>query len=151
MYDPARLAIICGLPKSGKTTYARGLQEAGWVRVCPDEVRRALHGRGHHPPAEPLVWANVDLTVRALLLGGHAVVVDATNTTKKRRAQWVGIAGDLDVALEAFVLEIPAAECHERNRASDEPVPSEVIDRMAEQWDPVTEEGIIARIINGEQ
>ena len=38
----ARLAITCGLPKSGKTTYARGLQEAWWVRVCPDEVRQAL-------------------------------------------------------------------------------------------------------------
>ena len=80
MSAAARLAIMCGLPKSGKTTHARGLQEAGWVRACPDDVRRALHGRGHHPPAEPLVWANAELTVSALLLGGHSVVVDATNT-----------------------------------------------------------------------
>jgi hypothetical protein len=71
----ARLAITCGLPKSGKTTYARGLQEAWWVRLCPDKIRQALHGRGHYPPAEPLVWANAELTVRALLLIGHAVVV----------------------------------------------------------------------------
>jgi hypothetical protein len=29
MSDAARLAIMCGLPKSGKTTYVGGLQEAG--------------------------------------------------------------------------------------------------------------------------
>lgn len=146
----ARLAITCGLPKSGKTTYARGLQEAGWVRVCPDEIRQALHGQGHHPPAEPLVWANAELTVRALLLSGHAVVVDATNTTRKRRAPWLGISRDLDVPLEAFVLQTSAAECHERNQASEDPVPPEVIDRMNEQWEPVTEEGVTTRAIDAE-
>ena len=150
MSDAARLAIMCGLPKSGKTTYARGLQEAGWVRVCPDDIRSTLHGREHHPPAEPLVWANAELTVRALLLGGHAVVVDATNTTKRRRAPWLRIARDHGVPFEAFVLETPAAECHERNYASDDPVPSEVIDRMNEQWEPITEEGIAVCVIDGE-
>jgi predicted kinase len=29
----ARLALMCGLPRSGKSTYARGLQEAGYVRL----------------------------------------------------------------------------------------------------------------------
>jgi predicted kinase len=150
MSDAVRLAIMCGLPKSGKSTYARGLQEAGWVRVCPDDVRRALHGRGHYPPAESLVWANAELTVRALLLSGHSVVVDATNTARRRRAPWLGIARDHEVSIEAFVLGTPAAECHERNSASDDPVPAEVIDRMNEQWEPVTEEGIAVRLIDDE-
>lgn len=150
MSNARRLAIMCGLPKSGKTTYARGLQEAGWVRVCPDDIRHALHRQGHHPPTEPLVWANAELTVRALLLGGHAVVVDATNTTERRRAPWLRIARDHEAPIEAFVLGTPAAECHERNRASNDPVPAEVIDRMDEQWEPVTEEGIGVYVIDGE-
>jgi predicted kinase len=153
MPDAARLAIMCGLPRSGKTTYARGLHEAGWVRVCSNDVRRALHralhGRAHHPSAEPLVWANAELAVRALLLGGHSVV-DATNTTRRRRAPWVAIARDHDVPIEAFVIETPKVECPERNRDSTDPVPAEVIDRMAERWEPVTEEGIAARVIGGE-
>jgi predicted kinase len=150
MSDAARLAIMCGLPKSGKTTYARGLQEAGWVRVCPDDVRRALHGRAHHPPAEPLVWANAELTVRALLLGGHAVVVDATHTTERRRALWLGVARDHKVPIEAFVLGTSAAECHGRNRDSADPIPLEVIDRMNWQWEPGTEEGIAVQFIDGD-
>jgi predicted kinase len=97
-----------------------------------------------------LVWANTELTVRALLLSGHAVVVDATNTTWKRRAPWLGISRDLDVPLEAFVLQNPPAECHERNQASEDPVPPEVINRMNEQWEPVTEEGVTARVIEDE-
>lgn len=149
-HEGARLAIMCGLPRSGKTTYARGLQRAGWVRVCPDEIRRALHGRGHHPPAEPIVWANAQLAVRALLLGGHAVVVDATHTTSKHREPWLVIARDLGVPLEAFVVETPVEVCHERNRAAGEPVPPEVIDRMAERWEPVTEEGFSVRTLSGE-
>jgi predicted kinase len=144
------LALMCGLPKSGKTTYARGLQETGWTRICPDDIRDALHGRGHHEPAEPVVWANAELAVRALLLGGHAVVVDATNGTRRRREPWVGIARDLGVPIEAFVLETPKEVCHERNRASDDPVPEEVIDRMVERWEPVQEEGIGARLVGGE-
>lgn len=149
MSGAARLAIMCGLPKSGKTTYARGLQETGWVRVCPDDIRRALHGRGHHVPAEPVVWANAQLSVRALLLGGHSVVVDATNTTRKRRAVWREIAGDLKVPLEAFVLRTTAEICHRRNEASPEPVPPEVIDRMAQQWEPVEEEDLTVRFVDG--
>ena len=50
----ARLAITCGLPKSGKTTYARGLQEAWWVRVCPDEIRQALQDEATTRP--PSLW-----------------------------------------------------------------------------------------------
>jgi predicted kinase len=105
---------------------------------------------GPPPPAEPLVWANAELAVRALLLGGHSVVVDATNTTRRRRAPWVAIARDHDVPIEAFVIETPKAECHERNRDSTDPVPAEVIDLMDEGWEPVTEEVIAARVIGGE-
>lgn len=149
MRDGPRLAIMCGLPRSGKSTYARGLQEAGWVRVCPDDIRRALHGRSHYRPAEPLVWANAQLSVRALLLGGHAVVVDATHTTREQRAPWLAISAELEVPLTAFVVETPVEICHERNRASNEPVPPEVIDRMAARWEPVTEEGVTVRVVAG--
>lgn len=146
--NAARLAIMCGLPQSGKSTYAQAMQEAGWVRVNPDDIRLALHGREMYAPAEDLVWANAKLAMRALLLGGHRVVVDATNTTKKERAPWIAMARELDVSLEAFVVETSAEECQRRNDASEKPIPSEVIDRMAERWEPVKEEGVHVRTID---
>lgn len=143
----ARLAIMVGLPRSGKSTYAKALQEAGWTRITPDEFRLALHGQPYYPPAEPLVWAAVELAVRALLRGGHAVVVDATNTTRRRRAGWLKIAEDLGLALEAFVLDTTLDTCHERNLQSRRVIPPEVLDRMAEAFEEVIEEGIALRII----
>lgn len=146
--NTAQLAIVCGLPQSGKSTYAKAMQEAGWVRVNPDDIRLALHGRQMYAPAEDLVWANAKLAVRALLLSGHRVVVDATNTTKKERDTWTSIAREFDVSLEAFVIQTSVEECHRRNDASEKPVPPEVIDRMAERWEPVEEKGVRVRTID---
>jgi predicted kinase len=141
-----RLAILCGLPKSGKTTYAKTMRHEGFVIVSPDTVRLALHGQGFVPRAEPFVWAAVELMVRSLLQDEHKVLIDATNTTRKRRAQWVRMAQEFGLTLDAYVMDTPVEECHYRNsflqKYGSTSVPSEVIDRMAEQWEPIEEDGI---------
>ncbi len=145
-----RLAILCGLPKSGKSTYAKTMQAEGWVVVCPDTVRLALHGQAFYPAAEALVWATVELMVRSLLSDEHKVLIDATNTTRKRRAQWLKMAEEFGLTLDAYVMDTPVEKCHDRNsfiaKYGSGAVPPEVIDRMAEQWEPVEEEGI--RVVN---
>ena len=140
---------MVGLPRSGKSTYARALQEAGWVRVEPDAFRRALHGQPFHGPAEGIVWAAAELAVRALLLSGHAVVVDATNTTRHRRSGWLRIAREASVPAEAFVADAPLSECLERNRGCRHQVPEEVMRRMARQWEPpdAEAEGVAVQIV----
>lgn len=143
-----RLAILCGLPKSGKSTFAKTMQADGWVVVNPDAVRLQLHGQAFYGPAEPFVWAAVELMVRALLAAEHRVLVDATNTTRKRRAQWLKVAQDFGLILDAYVMDTPVEECQNRNDfaakygSPSASVPTEVIDRMSAQWEPVTEDGI---------
>lgn len=129
------LAITVGLPSSGKTTAAREMQSQGWARVCPDDIRLALHGQQFHGPAEPLVWANAELMVRSLLQGGHRVIVDATNTTKKRREPWERIAKDFGLEMQVVFCDVSTEEAKRRNAARDDAIPEEVIDRMAEQLD----------------
>ncbi len=51
------------------------------------------------------MWAVAELAVRALLIGGHAVVIDATNTTRHRRAGWLRTAHGLGVEAEGFVVD----------------------------------------------
>jgi predicted kinase len=63
----AKLAIMCGFPRSGKTTWAKSLKREGWVRVCPDEIRMALHGQPFLKEEESLVWALVWARARGLL------------------------------------------------------------------------------------
>lgn len=80
--------LICtvGLPRSGKTTWAK---EQNMPIVNPDSIRLALHGQRFQALAEPFVWAIAQTMVRSLFLAGHThVIVDATNTTEKRREIW---------------------------------------------------------------
>jgi predicted kinase len=59
-----KLGIMCGMPLSGKSTYAKKLQDQGWVRVSLDDIRLALHGEIYKAEAEPLVWESAEIMVR---------------------------------------------------------------------------------------
>lgn len=121
------------------------------MRVEPDAFRLALHGHAFHSPAEGIVWAAAELAVRALLVSGHAVVIDATNTTRHRRSGWLKIARDLSVPAEAFVVGTPLSECLERNEERRHRVPVEVMERMARRFEPPDAEleGLVVRHVNG--
>lgn len=132
------LAIMCGLPRSGKSTYAARLREGqGWTVICPDEVRYALHGRPYFQEAEPFVWAMCETMARALLRNNHKVLIDATNTTKKRRAPWLRIAREFDINPLAFVMLTSPEECHRRNKDNLPSLPNDVIERMADQFEHI--------------
>lgn len=80
------LILTVGLPRSGKSTWAR---KSGCPVVNPDSIRLALHGHVFLKKAEPHVWAIAHTMVEALLLTGHdAVILDATNISPHRRAEW---------------------------------------------------------------
>jgi predicted kinase len=128
--------LICtvGLPRSGKTTWAR---TTGHPVVNPDSIRLALHGRRFEALAEPFVWAVARVMVRALFLAGHpVVVVDATNTTRKRRDEWK--SSDWQTAFH--VIDTPAAECIRRAIEVGDTEIIPIIERMAAQWEPPGEE-----------
>jgi predicted kinase len=80
------LILTVGLPRSGKTTWAK---QQNHPIVNPDSIRLALHGQRFFGPAEPFVWAVAHAMVDSLFLAGHeTVILDATNTTRKRRDEW---------------------------------------------------------------
>jgi len=125
-----RLIVTVGLPRSGKTTFARSL---GCPIVNPDSVRLALHGQRFAAVAEPFVWAITYLMVEALRMAGHeTIVVDATNTTAKRRKEWEARYG---AEVEWKIIETSPEECIRRARALDDEYIVPVIERMAAEWD----------------
>lgn len=147
----SRLAIMCGLPLSGKSTFANGLKLDGWTVICPDDVRIALHGHAFHGPAEPFVWASCELMVRALVLRNHKVLIDATNIAKERRRVWSGIAREHGLKLEAFVMTTSPEKCRRRAAELEKLHMVDVIDRMAANWEPVEEEeGVVVKIAGEE-
>lgn len=124
-----KLILLSGLPRSGKTTHARGL---GYPIVCPDAIRLALHGQRFMVDMEPYVWAIAKTMVKSLFLAGHGfVTLDATNTTQKRRDQWY--SGDWDV--ELVIVNTKMDECLRRAEAEQDWQIIPVIRRMAEETD----------------
>lgn len=129
------LIMTVGLPRSGKSTWAR---ETGHPIVSPDAVRLALHGKFYISSAEPVVWAIARIMVLALFEAGHdKVVFDACNNTKKRRDEWLSRKWK-----RSFVIfDAPASLCVARAvEADNRPDLVPIIERMAEQHEPVTDE-----------
>jgi len=129
-----RLLLMMGLPRSGKSTIAKKLD---FPIVNPDAIRLALHGEPFIPEAEPMVWAVAQYMVRALFIAGHTtVIIDATNTTVKRRAMWISKMWETMY----FPVDTAKEECLLRARESNRFDLVEVIDRMFQQFEPVDEE-----------
>ena len=123
------LHCTIGLPRSGKTTWAKS---TGFPVVCPDAIRLALHGQRYIQLAEPFVWAIAQAMVRALFLAGHEdVVLDACNNTEKRRGMW--LSSDWKTIWKIF--DTTEDECirRARNVGDEEIVP--VIQRMSLESD----------------
>lgn len=116
-----------GLPRSGKTTWAKS---QAYPIVNPDSIRLALHGQRFVAVAEPYVWAIAKTMVRALFLAGHKhVLLDATNTTRKRRDEW------LSPEWGTFWHEVKATPGECMDRAAGDVEIILVITRMADSFE----------------
>lgn len=94
------LAIIGGLPGSGKSTCARALRDKhGFFVVSADSFRVALNAGeypheadGRYGALEPIVRALSEQAVCMLLKSGHSTAIGSTNLTRERRAHWKQLA-----------------------------------------------------------
>ena len=142
------LIVTVGLPRSGKSTWAREVtKQIHSPIVNPDAVRMAITGQRFVKHAEPLVWTIVQCMVRALFQAGHnSVILDATNTTKARRKFWLdecrnGFYGD-DAKVSFIVFDTPVDVCKQRAIHGGMKDLLPIIDSMNEGFeslDPVTE------------
>lgn len=123
------LVLTVGLPRSGKTTWARS---KGYPIVSPDAIRLALHGSLFTAEAESMVWTVAHYMVKSLFLAGHTIVIlDATNTTQWRRDKWESPRWKRRYQ----VMKATKDECIRRVQNTPELIP--VIERMAAQFEPV--------------
>jgi predicted kinase len=125
----AKLILMVGLPRAGKTTAARAM---GHPIVSPDAIRLAMHGKRYSTLEEPSVWQTAKIMVRALFLAGHStVILDSTNGTRQRRDAWRSSEWE-----RAFhVIDTEVEICRQRARAAADEALLPVIDRMAREWE----------------
>ncbi len=135
--DPESHTLVCmmGLPYAGKSMWAHELvRSLGMPMVCPDAIRRGLHGERFIAEAEDMVWAIAHTMVRSLFLAGHPLVLlDACNGTVKRRKAW------WSTQWQTFFrhIDTPYDVCYERALQFNdlEILPS--LQRMSEQFEPL--------------
>ena len=88
------------------------------------------------------VFEIVEKRVRKALSSGQSVLMDATNISGKRRAEWVAQMKLYGAEMIAVYLDTPISICIERQCSRQRKVPVDVIRRMQRQFQaPVKEEG----------
>lgn len=141
---PGRLVIICGLPGSGKTTLAQGLEtRLRAVRLSPDDWLDAL---GIHPydiekraRIEGLQWT---LTQRLLQLG-LVVIIEWGTWARSERDTLRSGARALGAAVELHFTSAPPdvlVERIKRRARENPPITHDSVGRWADSFQAPSEE-----------
>lgn len=96
-----KLYILCGLPGSGKSTWARKMVEGGYALcVSKDAIRSMLFGGKYKYDhnIEPMVKDISQANIRYLLINANVdVIIDETHITKQKRSHFIKFAEALKV------------------------------------------------------
>jgi len=130
------LIVTCGLPGSGKSTYAKKRWGNSHVIICADEFRKVHTGRDFYPPAECVIMQMVRVTVEVLLRRSMPVVIDMTSLTVKSRLKWVDLARRCGAPVRCVWMDVSTSTCLARNASRKRKVPADVIDAMANRFKP---------------
>jgi len=121
--------MLIGLPAAGKTSFYRARFAPTHVHVSKDRMRNRRDRQARQ-------LEQID----AALASGRSVVVDNVNATAADRAALIDAARRRGAAVVGYVLDVPRAECLQRNRVRPEPdrVPAVAVHAVAKRFQPVT-------------
>ena len=137
------LIVLCGLPGSGKSTYAKYLTESGpFECVSTDQIRKDLYGNESIQGNGEEVFNTAFTFLQGYGLANINCIFDATNTTPRARKKVVQKCRQYYDLIICKYMDTPLDVCLHRNSQRERVVPKEVILRMANQFTmPSREEG----------
>lgn len=135
--DMPKLILLCGIPGSGKTTYAKQYIEnhTNAIYLSSDKIRKELWGDESTQGDNNEVFSLMQNRAVEALHNGQSVVYDATNVTRKDRSYIIAICPQF-VKIEAHVVWAPIETCIERDAARERTVGKAVIDKMLKRFQP---------------
>lgn len=135
--------MMVGLPYSGKSAYAKKLQEQFGAEIhSSDAIRAELLGDVQDQTNNQEVFNTLHRRVIADLSSGKNVIYDATNINYKRRLDMVSRLKKLNCQKVCIFMATPFEECLARVQTRTRVVPYEIVERMYKHiWIPFWYEG----------
>lgn len=127
------VTILSGLPGSGKDTWL-ARNRADLPVVSLDDVRRELLVSPTDDQGGVVQLARQ--RCRAYLRAGTSFAFNATNVVRQTRRQWIELFAGYNARIELVYIEPPFDRLLEQNRRRTDPVPEQVIRKLAARCDP---------------
>lgn len=127
-----KILIMCGLPASGKSTWAKNFigKNDKYVIVSRDSFRLMLKNQDFcEPNIEALITKLVNTSIEHALAAKQNVIYDATNLKLRSINEIINEFGDV-ADIEYMFFDVPLKTCLERDALRPKPVGVEVIKRM---------------------
>lgn len=145
----AKLIILCGLPGSGKSSYAenyKAVDDAIYndftIIHSSDAIREELFGDAGSQEDNAKVFELMRKRTQEDLKAGKTVIYDATNITRKARKSAIACAHPTNDTVECHIVWAEPEECIRRDSLRARKVGPAVIDKMLRRWQsPWTDEG----------
>ena len=129
------LILLCGIPGSGKTTWAKNYisKNPDFVHLSSDAIRAELYGDENIQGNPVEVFTLMQKKAVESLNAGYNVVYDATSMTRKDRAGIISMCPKF-THIQCNIIWAPIETCIERDATRERTVGKEVIDRMLKRF-----------------
>lgn len=137
----SKLILLCGLPASGKSTFAQELEDESTIILSSDDIREELFDNINHQDNNKKVFETMNQRAQDLLKLGKNVIYDATNTNRKRRVHLINNVLKADEC-EVYYFNKHISNVKFNNLKRKRVVPEHVINNMYKTMHiPVKNEG----------
>lgn len=126
--------MLVGIPGSGKTTYAKTLEEKGYHIHSSDAIREELFGDENSQDDNNKVFEELHRRIKNDLEKGISCVYDATNMNRRRRMGFLEHIQKYNCNKKCVLFIVHPETCKERDRNRKRHVSEEVIDRMLKNF-----------------
>lgn len=148
-----KFIMMCGLPGSGKSTYAKkNFVGENIIYLSSDELREELLNDINNQEENNKVFEEMERRTISALKSGKSVVYDACNTSYKKRMHLLKQINRYNARKICIVVYADIEDCYERNSHREREVPHTSIDKMLksfyfpqyfEGWDEIKITGTI--------
>lgn len=138
------LILLCGIPGSGKTTYAEKYinEHDNTIHISSDKIREELWGNESIQGDNNEVFSLMQSRAIEALNNGQSVVYDSTAVTRRDRSYIISLCPKF-AKIECHIIWAPIETCIERDATRERIVGKEVIDKMLKRFQaPYYDEGI---------